>query len=186
MSTYFAPGCDVKIYRKSSVDRLLPFLMDHENCSSQIPICCKQEQKLGENPTIITACPGCQNRFGEKMPSAKIISLWEVLDKNDSFPIPSHKGKKLAIHDPCLMDKRPEVHNAVRSLAEKMEITLVEPENTREHTECCGDDEDLEQLQRRADQMPIEKVLVYCMGCYESMNKGGKKAIFLLDLLMGE
>ncbi len=186
MAIYFAPGCDVKRYRPEHTQKMLKFLQTYEQCEETIPLCCKVEQELQNNPTLITACPGCQRRFSEERENTKTISLWEVIDQNKSFPLPHYEGKKLAIHDPCLMEQRPEVHQAVRSLAENMGITVVEPEKTRENTECCTDSENPEHLFNRAAQMPCPEVLVYCMGCYEAMNTGGKRAIFLLDLLMGD
>ncbi len=184
MNTYFAPGCDVKMYRKEESKKILDFLVAHEGCKHTIPPCCRVEQQFGENPTVIVACPGCQRRFTEEHSGITTISLWEVLDQSKVFPIPNHRGKEFTIHDPCLMIEHPEVHRAVRSLIEKMGISIVEPKKTATTTECCGGEDNREQLKARISGLPEQQVIVYCMGCYESMKLGNKPTVYLLDLLL--
>ena len=41
-------------------------------------------------------------------------------------------------------------------------------------------------MKRRADEMPTEEVLVYCVSCTKSMFNGGKKPRYLVDLLFSE
>jgi hypothetical protein len=90
--------------------------------------------------------------------------------------------------------QRSALHDAVRVLLARMNIALRELRSTRAHAVCCGDsfyglvpvDGVRKQMMRRAAQMPVEDVVVYCVSCVKSMFTGGKRARYLLDLIFGE
>lgn len=75
-----------------------------------------------------------------------------------------------------------------------MNITILEPKNTRTKAVCCGDsfygivpvEQVKEQMKIRSDQMPCDNVVVYCISCIKAMHIGGKKPRYILDLLFGE
>ena len=99
-----------------------------------------------------------------------------------------------AIIDACPTRDQTRVHNAVRTLAKRMNIALVEPKNTRNKSTCCGDScygsiptaKVVEQMKNKALQMPVEEVLVYCVSCAKAMFIGGKRPRYLIDLLFNE
>jgi len=74
-----------------------------------------------------------------------------------------------------------------------MNIRVVEPAQSRTGAVCCGDSfygtlplpQLKAQMQRRANQMPREEVVVYCVSCIKAMHIGGKQPRYLLDLLFG-
>jgi hypothetical protein len=41
-------------------------------------------------------------------------------------------------------------------------------------------------MTKRASEMPVEDVVVYCVSCIKSIYIGGKKPRYLIDLLFGE
>jgi hypothetical protein len=43
-----------------------------------------------------------------------------------------------------------------------------------------------EKMRDRANEMPREDVVVYCVSCIKSMFIGGKKPRYIIDLLFGE
>jgi hypothetical protein len=47
-------------------------------------------------------------------------------------------------------------------------------------------DEVKEQMKKRANEMPADNVVVYCVSCSKSMYIGGKNPRYLVDLLFGE
>jgi Fe-S oxidoreductase len=122
------------------------------------------------------------------------ISLWEVLDGLNGFPLPDYRGMRMSLHDACPVRERPQVHRAVRSLLQKMRITVVEPERSGEHSVCCGDDvyqklplnEVERRMKLRAESMPCQDVCVYCVSCVKSMAVGGRTPHHLIDLIYGE
>ena len=105
-------------------------------------------------------------------------------------------GCALMLYKPYLAERLHElrVYEAVRTLAKRMNITLVEPKNTRTKSTCCGDStygsiptaQVVVQMKKKASQMPAEEVLVYCVSCAKSMFIGGKRPRYLIDLLFGE
>jgi Fe-S oxidoreductase len=100
----------------------------------------------------------------------------------------------MTISDACPTRNQERVHNAVRILLKRMNINLVEPEKTRTKGTCCGDsfygvlpvEQVKEQMKKRASEMPVEDVVVYCVSCSKSMHIGGKKPRYMIDLLFGE
>ena len=100
----------------------------------------------------------------------------------------------MSILDACPTRNEVRVHNAIRSLLEKMNITLIEPEKTGTKGTCCGDSswgkiptEKVKQMMTaRASEMPIDDVTVYCISCTKSLFIGGKKPHHMIDLLFGE
>ena len=46
----------------------------------------------------------------------------------------------MSVHDPCPVRKKPQVHQAVRNLLEKMNIEVVETKFIGTRSVCCGDD----------------------------------------------
>jgi Fe-S oxidoreductase len=120
--------------------------------------------------------------------------LWEVLAENDTFPFPDYAGQPMSILDACPTRTEIRVHEAVRVILEKMNIQVDEPRNTRTNGICCGDsfygvlpvDQVKAQMRKRAEAMPGEDVVVYCVSCVKAMHIGGKKPRHLVDLLFGE
>jgi hypothetical protein len=75
-----------------------------------------------------------------------------------------------------------------------MNIVPVEPAATRTRSNCCGDSfygtlpvEQIKQKMReRANEMPREDVVVYCVSCIKSMFIGDKRPRYIVDLLFRE
>ena len=144
--------------------------------------------------SIITTCPGCDRNINARYRNAESITLWEILANSTTFPFPNYNGMQMTIHDSCPTRHKAEVTDAIRILLQRMNIKVIEPEQTKEHGICCGDSqygkvptgEVMEYMQTRADQMPCENVVVYCVSCIKAMHIGGKKPRYLVDLLLSE
>jgi Fe-S oxidoreductase len=100
----------------------------------------------------------------------------------------------MSVHDPCPVREKPQVHQAVRNLLEKMNIEVVETKLTGTRSVCCGDDfypklsvdKVHNHMKKRAASMPCDDVCVYCVSCIKSLHIGGKTPRHLMDLLMNE
>lgn len=98
------------------------------------------------------------------------------------------------MQDSCAYKPKPQVHNAVRSLLEKMNIKVIDSEFSKTKSICCGDSyysilpiEEIHKKQKeRAMQMPCEDVAVYCVSCIKFMTIVGKTAHHMLDLLLNQ
>lgn len=168
---YFNAGCALNIYKPDMEKRVIDFLT--ENFEDTLPhkVYCRHDPKLPHNSTIINVCAGCDKRFGSLYEGIDTISMWEVLDSLGSFPYPDYNGMKMSILDPCPVRERLAVHKAIRSLLKKMNIQVEEVKYHSEKSICCGDSlyqkAPLEvvhdAMKKRADDMPCEDVIVYCV-----------------------
>ena len=191
---YFNPGCALSLYKPEMEEQILAFLNVHYGETTLHKVCCHHNPSLPVGSRIINVCAGCDRRFRKLYEGISTISLWEVLNSIAEFPFPDYHGVKMSIQDPCPVRDRPAVHKAVRGLLEKMNIVLIEPRLHSEKTVCCGDvfhtiipPEDVKAtMVRRADDMPCENVVVYCVSCIKALYIGGKTPRHLLDLLFNE
>lgn len=194
MKQVYAPGCALMIYKPELSEKVMEFL---NNNWGDIPLhltCCKHEPNLEKTTQVINTCPGCDKRYRELYEGISTISLWEILAESETFPFPDYEGMTVSIHDSCDTRTEERVHIAIRKLLGKMNIKVVEPIHTRTNSICCGDSfypnlpvaQVKEQMKKRSDEMPCENVVVYCVSCIKSFHIGGKKPLYLVDLLFGE
>lgn len=194
MNQVFAPGCAMMIYKPQHGARLLELLRTDLGDIREHLTCCRHQPALPPGTSIINTCAGCDRRYRELYAGITTVSLWEVLAQSGTFPFPDYAGSKMAVLDACPTRDQERVHNAVRTLLHKMNITVVEPASTRTAGTCCGDsfygvlptDEVKQRMQKRAAEMPVQDVAVYCVSCCKAMHIGGKTPRYLVDLLLGE
>lgn len=194
MPQVFAPGCALMMYKPNLVRRITALLNSVDDVVPEHHICCRHEPRLAPGTKVINVCAGCDRRFRTLYEGVSTASLWEVLAQSSDFPFPDYHRQKMAIHDACPTRTEERVHNAVRILLTRMNITVIEPMYTRKKAICCGDsffaalpaDEIKEQMINRASQMPVQDVVVYCVSCVKSMHIGGKTPRHLVDLLFNE
>jgi Fe-S oxidoreductase len=194
MRQVFAPGCALNLYKPELGQRMLKFLNENLGDIPEHKICCRHDPKLPKQTQVINVCAGCDRRYRQLYEGISTISLWEILAQSKTFPFPNYGGKEMTIHDACPTRTQERVHNAIRTLLTRMNIKVVEPKNTRIKSTCCGDsyygvlpvDEVKEQMKKRADEMPCEDVVVYCVSCIKGIYIGGKTPRYMVDLLFGE
>ena len=187
----FAPGCALLLYKPELAEKSHSILNKNIGLMEKMEICCHHDPQLKKKTLIINVCPGCDKRFGNDYKNASTISLWEILASNNFFPFPDYQGRCMSIIDACPTRNQERVHNAIRTILHKMNITLVEPQNTRTKSTCCGDsfygvistEMVKEQMIKRASEFPLDDVVVYCVSCIKSVYIGGKKPHHIVDLL---
>ena len=81
---------------------------------------------------MITVCSGCDRRYRQNYEKPSTVTLWEVLAESEDFDFPNYGAMPMTIIDACLTRDQPRVHDAVRKLAERMNIMIIEPDATRE------------------------------------------------------
>ncbi|GHT00278.1 hypothetical protein AGMMS50276_25650 [Synergistales bacterium] len=194
-NTYFNPGCALSIYKPSAEGAFFEYLQKHYEPNIKLhKICCHHDPKVEKDSVIVNVCAGCYRRFSTLYEGVSTVSLWEVLDSVDAFDYPDYKGLRVSIHDPCPIRNKPQVHKAVRSLLKKMNIEIEEAAYHSGDSVCCGDsfyqniplEEVHAKMKERADSMPCQDVVVYCVSCIKSMYIGGKRPRHIGDLLLGE
>jgi Fe-S oxidoreductase len=190
----FAPGCALILYKPELAKRLHSLLNDNLGEMDEFMICCRHDPQLAFLTEIINVCPGCDKRFRNEYKNSNTISLWEILAGTDFFPFPDYHGKQMTILDACPTRDQERIHEAIRAVLQKMNITVIEPEKTRSKSICCGDsfygfipkEQVKEQMLKRASEMPLEDVVVYCVSCVKAMHIGRKSPQYLADLLFTE
>jgi len=187
----FAPGCALMLYKPELAEKIHLILNENLGKMDKLLICCHHDPQFSEKAEVINVCPGCDKRFGNDYQSSSTISLWEILAESDFFTFPNYQGQYMSIIDACPTRDQERVHNAIRTILHKMNITLIEPKNTRIKSTCCGDsfygviptEKVIEQMTKRTSEMPLDDVVVYCVSCIKSVYIGGKTPHFLIDLL---
>lgn len=194
MDHVYAPGCALMLYKPHLAERVLAHLNAGDAEMTRLLTCCRHEPDLEPGSIVINTCAGCDRRYRELYEGVSTISLWEVLATSDTFDFPDYHGAEMTIHDACPTRTEERVHVAVRALLDRMNIIVVEPKSTRTHAVCCGDsflgelpvDRVKGLMAKRADSMPREDVVVYCVSCVKAMHIGGKRPRYLVDLLFAE
>lgn len=187
----FAPGCALMIDRPELAEKLHLILNVNLGVMDKLMSCCHHDPQFKTETEVINVCPGCDKRYENDYLNCSTISLWEILAESDFFPFPNYHGKRMTIHDACPIRGKEKVHHAIRTLLHKMNIQLIEPKNTVTKSICCGDsfyglipkEKVKELMKKRADEMPSDDVVVYCVSCIKSMFIGGKTPHYLIDLL---
>lgn len=190
----FAPGCALLLYKPYLAEKIHKLLNENIAEMDQLLICCHHDPLINQPAEIINICPGCDKRYRNDYPGVSTLSLWEILADSNWFVFPDYNGKVMSILDACPTRDQERVHKAVRKLIERMNITLAEPDKTRTKSTCCGDsfwgtipvDKVKFQMRKRAREMPVDEVVVYCVSCVKSMFIGGKQPRYLTDLLFSE
>jgi len=191
---FFAPGCALMIYKPELAEKIHQFLNENLDGVEMMLTCCQHDPKLPENSKVINVCPGCDKRFSKDYEGVTTVSLWEVINENNFFVYPDYKGRKMSIIDACPTREVTIVQNSIRDLLLKMNINLVEPQNTRKESTCCGDvyygsmptAKVKELMVEKALEMPLDDIVVHCVSCVMAVCNGGKNPKYLADLLFNE
>jgi Fe-S oxidoreductase len=190
----FAPGCALMIYRPDLAGKIHKYLNEKFGKMELLLTCCQHNPKLPENSKVINVCPGCDKRFSKDYKGVSTVSLWEVINENNFFVYPDYGGRKMSIIDACPTREVSIVQNSIRDLLIKMNISLVEPQNTRKESTCCGDFyygsmptvKVKELMIAKALEMPADDIVVHCVSCVMAVCNGGKHPRYLADLLFNE
>jgi Fe-S oxidoreductase len=190
----FAPSCALMLYKPELAEKLHLILNENLGEMEKLMICCLHDPHFPSETEVVNICPGCDKRYSKEYQLSSTISLWEILAESNFFTFPNYQGKRMSIIDACPTREKEIVHNVIRTLLNKMNITLIEPANTRTKSTCCGDsfygviasEKVKEQMKKRISEMPCDDVVVYCVSCAKSVYIGGKKPHYLVDLLFNE
>lgn len=96
---------------------------------------------------IVTACPHCYNTIKNEYPElggeynivhhtqflASLLEEGKLKVEGGQF-----KGKRITYHDPCYLGRANDEYEASRDLLRKLEVELVEMEDTKRNSLCCG------------------------------------------------
>ena len=84
MSVFYLPGCHFAKYDPQASKALIAFTKEYLHANI-LGCCSKQYDKPNAGDTVIYVCPTCSLIMSEANPSAKLISLYEVLTDSPSL-----------------------------------------------------------------------------------------------------
>ena len=194
MSYIYAPGCALLSYKPELAEKLKTVITSIYGPMETLLPCCFHAPQIESGTQIITPCATCSEKYDKQCGEGTSIFFLTQLAESKDFPFPDYGGISMSIQDTCSARKQPEVLATIRRLLERMNIQLIEPARTGEKAKCCGqtlygkiDTQKVEAFMKgRADEMPCEDVVVYCASCIMSMNVGGKRPRYIIDLLFNE
>ncbi len=87
---------------------------------------------------VYSLCHNCNNIIEEMHSGVSVRSLWELIDRDETFPFPDHSGLTVTVQDCWRSRERADEQKAVRNLLEKMHIRYAECAENHGKTEFCG------------------------------------------------
>lgn len=204
----FFPGCSLMSLGSDAVFELYEILLKKHPDMGLSGFCCgkpskhigggvrfeKRMNRIKEEHSgrVYTACPNCYNTLGES--GVEVISIWPIID--EFFPqkkLGMLRGETMMIHDPCSARRNEADHEAVRSIMNKLGIKVIEFENNRKRTMCCGKinmtmalnkELGMSILKKRVSECSTDKVASYCASCVHSFGMAEKKGMYISELLI--
>lgn len=138
MTKVFYPGCKyMKRYPEASM-KLRKAVMERGWADKLGGCCRKTKQTLNPEDQVLVVCNNCWAMIEESSKAENIVSVWELIDQDPTFPLPDYGGKKMAVQDCGRAHGRKEEQDAIRSLLKKMNIEVIELPDARDKSIYCG------------------------------------------------
>jgi hypothetical protein len=107
---------------------------------AKIGTCCRDEEtRATAGDKALYNCNTCAIFISEWADADELLSIYEAIDQDDGFELPDYGGKPMAVQDCWRANDKPKLHDAIRSLARKMNVEVVELEENRENSKFCGE-----------------------------------------------
>ena len=208
---YYYPGCKYKRLSPLNNQKITEYLLNR--FKAEILGCCSKDHNFPtKKDTIVYQCPTCGLILSESSKYDKLLSVYELIDSDESFIFKDYNKITYTIQD-CIRTKDNEGYfKAVRSLLRKMNINYLEIENNGEKADYCGptlyrtpspryeylapktlynnkmyvlkdEDTQKELMLKHGAQYKTDEVICYCTGCLEGIKMSNHKAMHLLDLI---
>jgi len=214
--TVFFPGCTLTGTRPE------PTLKAYEYLNTRIPnsgivldCCTKPSHDIGRKDffdamfsemidflkknritTVITACPSCHKVF-ETHSRFRVKTIYEIMAEDTKFiakaSVDDTPIVSAVVQDPCQSRYDFPTQTAVRTLAERLGIDIIESKQSREKTLCCGEGAFVGCIHPdTADSWTVKRqkaakgrdTLTYCAGCVNQLSGPGRN-LHILDLAFG-
>ena len=137
MKYIYAPGCALMTYKPHIAERLKVYVERKYGVMDTLLTCCFDKPALANATCVVTPCPTCADAYN-KMEGITAVCFLNDIANDDDFPFPDYRGMEMSIQDTCAARKQPEVLASVRTLLERMNIRVIEPQFTGKKARCCG------------------------------------------------
>ncbi len=147
--------------------------------------------KLGD-PEIIAGCPTCAKEL-KGHEGVKVTGIWEVLNEIGLPEGATGLGRPAALHDSCGARGDAETQKAVRAIAEKLGVELVDTPYSGDRSPCCGyggltayaNREVAKEMTEKCLERSDEPYISYCMACRDRFAREGRESRHILELVYG-
>lgn len=146
---------------------------------------------------IVTACPHCFNTIKNEYPElggeydivhhtqflTSLLEEGKIKVEGGKF-----KGKRFTYHDPCYLGRANDEYEASRDLLSKLEVELIEMEDTKKNSLCCGaggaqmfkepegGDQEVSELRiEQAQKIKVDTIVTGCPFCNTMLADGMTK-----------
>jgi len=139
---------------------------------------------------VLVACPNCYQVFQRYGAEFTVTSIYEIL-ADGNLPETPACSATVNVHDPCVARFAKPMQTAVRRLAERKGLQLVETLHSRSTTLCCGEGGAVGCLapelasswtQKNCQKISASRTVTYCAGCASTLDKKTPTS-HILDLL---
>ena len=147
--------------------------------------------KLG-NPVIIAGCPSCRKELTESV-GGEVIGIWDVLEEIGLPEGARGLERPAALHDSCGARGDAHTQEAVRNIARKLGVELIETEYSGDRSPCCGyggltayaNPEVADEITQKALERSDAPYVSYCMACRDRFARQGRESRHILELVYG-
>ena len=147
--------------------------------------------KLG-NPAIIAGCPTCARELRESV-GGEIVGIWDVLERIGLPAGAKGLDRPAALHDSCGARGDAHTQQAIRGLAEKLGVQLVETAYSGDRSPCCGyggltayaNREVAHEMSEKCLERSDAPYISYCMACRDRFAREGRESRHILELIYG-
>ena len=137
MATTYFPSCKFKAAYPCTAEKIQLYLNNRFHMN--ITECCQKNlQDLTPEDTAVCICNTCAAYCDESSHAKEVISVWEIIANDETFAFPDYKGETIALQDCWRTFDKPDVHNAVRTIMQKMNVKVTELPENREKSAFCG------------------------------------------------
>ena len=148
-------------------------------------------EKLG-NPIIIAGCPTCAKEL-KGHEKVAVRGIWDILNEIGLPECAKGLEKPAAVHDSCGARGDADTQNAIRTIAEKLGMEIIETEYSGDKSLCCGYGGLAAYTNREVAKEMTDKCLAdsdapfvsYCMACRDRFAREGRESRHILELVYG-
>ena len=147
--------------------------------------------RLGD-PEIIAGCPTCKKELTESI-GGTITGIWDILEEI-GLPEGAHGlDRPAALHDSCGARGDAHTQQAIRNIASKLGVELVETGYSGDRSPCCGygglsayaNPEVAGEITGKALERSDAPFISYCMACRDRFARQGRESRHILELVYG-
>ena len=130
MADIYFPGCHYTLHSPQNSRKIRDWLRQKYGIRP-MGCCSVHLGRVRPNDRAIYVCPTCGAFIDEYAPQAEGLSVWEILQNDDTFPWPDCRGERMTVQDCWRMRENRSLQKAVRAILHRMNVETVEPSTRR-------------------------------------------------------